>query len=202
MHRVFISYHHERDQSYKEELIRQSAEPGIFEDLSVDTGDISEELEDETIRELIRDEYLRNSTVTVVLVGKETKKRKHVDWEIFSSMIDGTKNKRSGILVVLLPSANPTNTFHAAHENEKTYIYPDVTSWRHVVTRKEYEELYPFAPARIADNLVHPDAKMSVTTWARIDQRPEALRLLIDNAFESRMTNNYDLSRPMRRRNN
>jgi hypothetical protein len=49
--------------------------------------------------------------------------------------------------------------------------------------------------------LVHPDAKMSVTTWARIDQRPEAQRLLIDNAFESRMTNNYDLSRPMRRRN-
>jgi hypothetical protein len=30
--------------------------------------------------------------------------RKHIDWEIFSSMIDGKINKRSGILVINLPT--------------------------------------------------------------------------------------------------
>ena len=37
-------------------------------DRSVDTGEIPDNLEDEQIRELIRDEYLRDSTVTIVLV--------------------------------------------------------------------------------------------------------------------------------------
>ena len=52
----------------------------------MDTGDISDELSDARIREKIRDEYLRDSTGTIVLVGTETKRRKHVDWEIYSSM--------------------------------------------------------------------------------------------------------------------
>ena len=84
-----------------------SDQHGIFIDQSVDTGDISDELCDEAIREKIRDDYLRDSTVTIVLVGLETKRRKHVDWEIYSSMIDGKKNKKSGILAVNLPSTNP-----------------------------------------------------------------------------------------------
>lgn len=66
----------------------------IFIDQSVPTGDISDGVSDEYIRELIRDEYLRDSTVTIVLVGTETARRKHVDWEIYSSMYDGRVNKK------------------------------------------------------------------------------------------------------------
>ena len=43
MHKVFISHHHQNDQSYKESLSRFGEENGIFLDRSVDTGDISEE---------------------------------------------------------------------------------------------------------------------------------------------------------------
>ena len=93
MHKVFISYHHERDQNHKNELVKLGDRNGLFVDMSVDTGDISDYLSDESIREKIRDEYLRDSTVTIVLVGTETKRRKHVDWEIYSSMYDGTVNK-------------------------------------------------------------------------------------------------------------
>ena len=107
MHRVFISYHHENDQYYKNYLVNIGSQYKIFLNYSVDTGDISDYLSDEAIREKIRDEYLRDSTVTIVLVGLETKGRKHVDWEIYSSMIDGKVNKKSGILVANLPSTEP-----------------------------------------------------------------------------------------------
>jgi len=62
MHTVFISYHHVYDQFYKEELIRVNKLYPIFIDGSVDTGDISDDLDDETIREIIRDDYLRGAT--------------------------------------------------------------------------------------------------------------------------------------------
>ena len=59
---------------------------------SVQIGDLDSKLKDETVRQKIRDEYLRDSTVTVVLIGTETWKRKHVDWEIGASIqtIPGT----------------------------------------------------------------------------------------------------------------
>ena len=82
MHKVFISYHHLNDQGYKENLVRFGEENQIFIDGSVDTGDISDDLPSQTIREIIRDDYLRDSTVTIVLVGTSTKGRKHIDWEI------------------------------------------------------------------------------------------------------------------------
>ena len=72
-HKVFISYHHDRDQWRKEELVELGERHGIFVDRSVDTGDIPEELGDEQIRVKIRDDYLQDSTVTIVLIGAETK---------------------------------------------------------------------------------------------------------------------------------
>ncbi len=106
MHKVFISYHHKNDQDYKEHLIQIGERNKIFIDQSVDTGGISDDLSDQAIREEIRDEYLRDSTVTILLVGLETKKRKHIDWEIYSSMFDGAVNKKSGVLVINLSITN------------------------------------------------------------------------------------------------
>lgn len=199
MHRVFISYHHDGDQYYKNELSARATLWEVFDDQSVNTGDLTDDLEDETIRQRIRDEYLRDTTVTIVLVGQETRKRKHVDWEIYSSMIDGSKNNKSGILVVNLPTVG--GTCCAAHTNEKASIYPEITSWTHFPSREDCERLHPFAPARIVDNLFHSDAKVSVTTWNKIEDQPDALRLLVNNAFDARTTNKYDLSTPMRRHN-
>ena len=88
-HKVFISYHHGNDQAHKEALTEFNDKYGVFTDASVDSGDIDDELDDEAIREKIRDEYLQDSSVTIVLVGTETRRRKHVDWEIYSSMRSG-----------------------------------------------------------------------------------------------------------------
>ena len=70
IHKVFISYYHEEDQDYKEKLVKMGEDNGIFIDRSVDTGDIDPHLPPQTIRRKIRDDYLRDSTVTIVLVGR------------------------------------------------------------------------------------------------------------------------------------
>src|SRR5258708_6673752 len=102
MHNIFISHHHDNDQWYKDELLRLNRTHNIFNDLSVSLGDISDALSNEAIGTKIRDEYLRESTVTIVLIGTETWGRKHVDWEIYSSMFDGSVNQKSGMLIINL----------------------------------------------------------------------------------------------------
>jgi len=78
-HKVFVSYHHENDERYK--IIFEKMFGDVYISKSVEIGDIDPNLKTETIRQKIRDEFLRDSSVTVVLVGKETWKRKHIDWE-------------------------------------------------------------------------------------------------------------------------
>jgi len=200
-HKVFISYHHANDQDYKESLLTWNIDNNsdIFIDASVDTGDIDDNLPDNTIRQKIRDEYLRDSTVTILLVGTETKNRKHIDWEIFSSMFDGRVNKKSGVLVIQLPSTG-CSTYTAAHgQEEKTALYPGNSSWTSITNKSDYESKYPYLPQRIIDNLLKSDAKVSVANWSTITASPDKLKLMIDLTFKDRESCNYDLSRPMRR---
>lgn len=58
------------------------------------------------IKRRIREKYLTDSTVTIVLLGSCTWSRKFVDWEISSSLRNDTNNRRSGLLVLPLPSRN------------------------------------------------------------------------------------------------
>ena len=174
---------------------------GCFEDGSVRVGDIDDDRSSESIRRLIRDEYLLDTEVTILLCGTETRDRKHVDWELKSSMIDGQKNRKSGILVINLPVVGD-DTWHAALPNEKSIIYADYTGkWAALGSRAECEERYPFMPARIIDQLLHAEASVSVVPWARVTNSPDNLRWLVDQTASAGRTNNYDLSRPMRRRN-
>jgi hypothetical protein len=104
-HKVFVSYHHALDESYK--VIFESRFGNAFGAIlpgSVNVGDIDPNLPTETIRQKIRDEYLRDTSVTVVLIGAETWQRKHIDWEIGSSIRQTEYNPRSGLLGILLPT--------------------------------------------------------------------------------------------------
>ena len=197
LHRVFISYHHKNDQMYKEILV-SNYNNILFIDGSVETGDIPDDWTDEQIREEIRDNYLSNTTVTILLVGTETKHRKHVDWELYSSMYDGKINKKSGILVILLPSAESIYKT-AAHAGEKEFVFPYETSWTTVTSREEMARRYPFMPDRILDNLVHDGAKISVVNWNELTA--EKLKYMIDAAWYDKESCDYDLSRKMRRNN-
>ena len=200
-HKVFISYHHANDQAFKEELLRLNELHGLFIDASVDTADIDESLDDDAIRQKIRDDYLKDSTVTIVLAGKGTKRRKHVDWEIYSSMYNGKVNKQSGVLVINLPDTDCTYYTAAHGDDEKRKIYPENTSWTSISNRNEYESCYPCLPDRIIDNLLKNAAKVSVTNWERVTGDIGKLRFLIDTTYNDRAVCDYDLSRPMRRAN-
>lgn len=81
---------------------------------AVDLGDIPNNLQTETVRQKIRDEYLRDSSVTIVLIGPKTWQRKHVDWEISSSIRHTERNPRSGLLGIILPnySGYSANTYN------------------------------------------------------------------------------------------
>ena len=110
-HKVFISYHHD-DQNYKDMFVRLLTNDVV--DKSVHDGDIDDNLKTETIREKIRDEFISDATVTIVLIGPCTWQRKHVDWEIGSSLRNTKKNPRCGLLGILLPN-------HPDYRREKFY---------------------------------------------------------------------------------
>ena len=101
-HNIFISFH-EQDIKYKEDFVRMMGKRIV--DKSVDTGNIDDKgLKTPTVRQKIRDEYIRDATVTIVLIGPRTWQRKHVDWEISSSIRKTKKNSRCGLLGILLPN--------------------------------------------------------------------------------------------------
>lgn len=101
-HKVFISYHHYNDEHYKKLFCKLL---GLdYVDRSVEDGDIDPYLAIDTVRQKIRDNFIADATVTVVLVGSCTWQRKHVDWEIGSSLRDTRLNSRCGLLGILLPT--------------------------------------------------------------------------------------------------
>lgn len=198
MHKVFVSFHHANDQWYKDELVRWGTENNVFIDGSVDMGEIPDNWDAQHIREYIRDNHLKDTTVTILLVGTETKNRKHIDWELFSSMYDGKVNKKSGILVINLPSV--CCQYHTlCTKEEKEAILPNQKTWISINDRSEFDRRYPYMPARIIDNLLKKGVSISVINWD--DLSVDKLKLLIDKAYDARSTNDYDMSREMRMRN-
>jgi hypothetical protein len=100
-HRVFLSYYHYDDQSYRNGFER--AFDSIFITKSVQQGDIDTDNNDEYIKQLIQEDFIGGASVVIVLVGPKTKCRKHVDWEI-SAGLDVKVGGYSGLMGILLPT--------------------------------------------------------------------------------------------------
>lgn len=52
----------------------------------------------------IREKYLKDSTVTIVLIGSCTHSRRYIDWEIKSSLRQSNIESPNGTIAILLPS--------------------------------------------------------------------------------------------------
>ena len=63
VHKVFVSYYHDEDQEYKNEFERMCRD--VIVSKSIQPGDIDTDTNTERVMQLIRDEYLKDSTVTV-----------------------------------------------------------------------------------------------------------------------------------------
>jgi len=112
-HKVFVSYHHENDQEYRTQFEKLCSD--VIVSRSVEIGDIDPNLNTEYVRQKIRDEYLRDSSVTIVLIGKQTWQRKFVDWELYSSLRNTQYNPRSGLIGIILPTYPRTDYQHYNH---------------------------------------------------------------------------------------
>lgn len=204
-HRVFISYYHHDDQRYKDYLIKMQEfnietmqMQSIFEDFSVHEKEIDDAgLSSEQIRCIIRDEYIKDATVLILLCGENTKKRKHIDWELHAAMYDSPANRQMGIIVVNLPTIK--QGIRASSEEEKPLL-SDFGQWYSIDNRAEFEAQYPYMPSRIIDNFVK-EVPITVVEWSRIEKHPTILKQLIDNAFNRRFDFTYDHSSPLRRQN-
>lgn len=204
-HRVFISYYHHDDQRYKDYLIKMQEfnietmqMQSIFEDFSVHENEIDDTgLSSEQIRCIIRDEYIKDATVLILLCGENTKKRKHIDWELHAAMYDSLANRQMGIIVINLPTIK--QGIRASSEEEKPLL-SDFGQWYSIDNRAEFEAQYPYMPSRIIDNFVK-EVPITVVEWSRIENHPTILKQLIDNAFNRRFDFTYDHSSPLRRQN-
>jgi len=99
---VFISYYHNDDQGKREEF------GNLFRDLIIDQSvkldDIDSENSDDYIHRLINEGFMKDTTVLAVLLGSNTKCRKHVDWEIGGALNKKVGERYAGLLGIRLPS--------------------------------------------------------------------------------------------------
>jgi len=98
-HKVFITYYHAENEIYRSRFEEQFSRYYVSKSLGV--GEIDTELSTEYISQLIRRNYLADASVVIVLVGPNTKFRRHVDWEISAGL--EPYSGRSGLLGILLP---------------------------------------------------------------------------------------------------
>jgi len=114
-HKVFISYHHD-DQDEVDEFIKKfDYECGVFITRSLGIGmaqDIIDSSDTDYVMRRIRELYLKDSTATIVLIGKCTWARRYIDWEIQASLRHGATITPNGLLGIKLPSY-------------KNYVYPN-----------------------------------------------------------------------------
>ena len=102
-HNVFISYYHDQDQELKDRFLGMMGDNLV--DKSVNIGDIADtNPPTEATLQRIREEYIGQASVTVVLIGRCTWQRKYVDWEMAASLRETRGNPRCGLLGILLPS--------------------------------------------------------------------------------------------------
>lgn len=157
--KVFISFYY--DEAHKEKEQLTSLLEGIIIDKSVGENDISDDETDQRIREIIRDKYLKDSTVTIVLVGEKNKNRKHVDWEIYSSMYDHKDgHTKSGILVIDITDQYWLNT---KGMRESHSLSQGVTA-----TAESKKRNTSHYPQRLIDNILRDDVKIKIARFSDV----------------------------------
>ena len=99
--RIFVSYQHSSDQAYYDLFSKtvHDAYESVF-DNSLDRR-IDSDKPDYVIQR-IRDEFLKGSSCTIVLIGPTTYQRKFIDWEI-----KATLDKEHGLVGLQLPNVVP-----------------------------------------------------------------------------------------------
>lgn len=103
MRNVFVSYAHRLDQKQADDFRMKFGGNGmVFSDRSLENMDLGN-LSDDTIKNNYIRPKIKNSSVTIILIGEETGGRWWVDWEIYYSLLHTQGNARNGLLGIRLP---------------------------------------------------------------------------------------------------
>lgn len=101
--KVFISYHHDNDQDWYDYISSTYSDSfDLFYDNSVERK--LDSTNATYLNRKIREEYIFGTSVTIVLCGPETWKRRWIDWEIHATL-----HYNHGLLGVALPSCQKGN---------------------------------------------------------------------------------------------
>lgn len=153
-HKNFISYYHASEEIYR--TLFELRYSHLFINKSVQIGDIATDNSSEYIKRLILEDFITDASVVTVLVGPDTKGRKHVDWEIAAGL-----NKKvggySGLIGILVPG-------FPLQPNDK-YYYADI-------------------PPRLAANAKTGYADMYTWDWITADE--SRVKAAIEVAFRKR----------------
>lgn len=106
-HRVFISYYHEDQVEVNNFINTFDKDRNVFTYRALgalDDINLMDSTNTDYIMSRIRRNYIKDSTVTIVLIGKNTWKRRYVDWEVKASLMQG-ENNTNGLIGIKLPSA-------------------------------------------------------------------------------------------------
>jgi hypothetical protein len=96
--KVFVSYHHQNDQAYYDQFTKLFSEIyEIITDTSIDRKIGSDDVDYQ--QQVIRENHITGSSMTIVLCGAETWKRRWIDWEIYMTL-----NKEHALLGIILPT--------------------------------------------------------------------------------------------------
>ena len=103
--KVFIS-HYKGNRSEVEAFISSFSSAFIPKVLGANNNDdFIDSTNTEYVMQRIKEKYLQDSTVTIVLLGNCTHSRRYIDWEIKSSLRRGA-NLPNGLMGISLPSTN------------------------------------------------------------------------------------------------
>ena len=152
-HKCFISYH-KADQSAVDDFCEK------FEGTFIRRGqamsdDVIDSDNTNYVMQRIRDLYLQDSTVTIVLIGKCTWASRFVNWEVQSSLIQPSNGLPNGLVAIQLWASYKTlpNRVNLNVESgySKFYKYPSSSSDLSNIIEKAYK-----ARTENSDLIVNP----------------------------------------------
>jgi len=132
--KCFISYY-SGDKDEVDQFLKDFGEVFIAKAIGVNDGDDFIDSDDsDYVMRRIREKYLGDSTVTIVMMGSCTHSRRYLDWELKSSLRQGSYTP-NGLLGIILPSQGKSahlsdrfkanwNSTNNSHGYAKYMVYP------------------------------------------------------------------------------
>lgn len=156
MIKTFISYDNQHIEKKDEIKKIIEKDPTLFKDISLDYAlDLSN---NEQIRQKIRDEYITDATVLILIATKDARGRKFIDWEIAAAMYDGSKRKDGkrndicGIVVVDYVDENIRTKYEEIRKTYESAIGKKI-EWT-TLQDDEIKKRYHYLPERIVNSMI------------------------------------------------